>query len=165
MISAFFLVGFGTVSLQIHLVPLLVMQKVEPMRAAMALSLFSAALIVGRLAGGMLMDRFFAPRVVEERYLGLMESCAERLLPSGAGEVQLGAADVKAVIAQMQTVAILVLQMQLSVASGWGGGHSIRVLRVGVVHTNVSSQAQQISAVSCSKPYGLATWKSETWLR
>lgn len=33
--------------------------------------------------------RFFAPRVVEERYLGLMESCAERLLPSGAGEVQL----------------------------------------------------------------------------
>ena len=33
--------------------------------------------------------RFFAPRVVEERYPGLMESCAERLLPSGAGEVQL----------------------------------------------------------------------------
>jgi cytochrome P450 len=33
--------------------------------------------------------RFFAPRVVEQRYLGLMESCAERLLPAGPGEVQL----------------------------------------------------------------------------
>lgn len=83
MISAFFLVGFGTVSLQIHLVPLLVMQKVEPMRAAMALSLFSAALIVGRLAGGMLMDRFFAPRVASAFLAGPI--VASVLLALGAG--------------------------------------------------------------------------------
>ncbi|MBW7931373.1 MAG: MFS transporter [Gammaproteobacteria bacterium] len=70
MILAFFLVGFGTVSLQMHLVPLLKLRGVDPMRAALALSLFSAALIVGRLAGGMLMDRFFASRVASTFLIG-----------------------------------------------------------------------------------------------
>lgn len=70
MILAFFLVGFGTVSLQMHLVPLLKLRGVDPMRAALALSLFSAALIVGRLAGGMLMDRFFASRVASAFLIG-----------------------------------------------------------------------------------------------
>lgn len=82
MILAFFLVGFGTVSLQMHLVPLLVAREVNPMQAALAFSLFSAALIVGRLAGGWLMDRFFAPRVASAFLIGPI--AASVLLASGA---------------------------------------------------------------------------------
>lgn len=82
MILAFFLVGFGTVSLQMHLVPLLKLRGVDPMRAALALSLFSAALIVGRLAGGVLMDRFFASRVASAFLIGPV--VASMLLAAGA---------------------------------------------------------------------------------
>lgn len=63
MLAAFLLIGVAVQSLILHLVPMLTLRNVEPMRAAQAQSLVAAALIVGRLAAGMLMDRFFAPRV------------------------------------------------------------------------------------------------------
>ena len=85
MIVAFFLVGLGIQSLYMHLVPLLVMRNVEPMRAAQAQSLVAAALIVGRLAGGMLMDRFFASRVAGVFLAGPIVASA--LLAAGASGV------------------------------------------------------------------------------
>lgn len=85
MIVAFFLVGLGIQSLYMHLVPLLVMRNVEPMRAAQAQSLVAAALIVGRLAGGMLMDRFFASRVASAFLVGPIVASA--LLAAGASGV------------------------------------------------------------------------------
>jgi MFS family permease len=63
MLAAFLLIGVAVQSLILHLVPMLVMRDVAPMRAAQAQSLVAAALIVGRLGAGLLMDRFFAPRV------------------------------------------------------------------------------------------------------
>ncbi|MEZ5565917.1 MAG: MFS transporter [Gammaproteobacteria bacterium] len=63
MLAAFLLVGMAVQSLILHLVPMLIMRDVEPMRAAQAQSMVAAALIVGRLSAGIMMDHFFAPRV------------------------------------------------------------------------------------------------------
>lgn len=70
MLMAFLLIGMGITSLMMHLVPMLVMRNVDPMRAAQAQSLAAAALIVGRLAAGALMDRSFAPRVASAFLVG-----------------------------------------------------------------------------------------------
>ncbi|MSR09550.1 MAG: MFS transporter [Gammaproteobacteria bacterium] len=82
MLGAFLLIGIGVQSLILHLVPMLVLRDVEPMRAAQAQSLVAAALIVGRLGAGMLMDRFFAPRVAIAFLLGPVVGII--LLASGA---------------------------------------------------------------------------------
>jgi MFS family permease len=70
MLVTFLLIGVGITSVQVHLVPLLVSRGVTPMRAANALSILAMALIVGRVAAGWLMDRFFAPRVAIAFLLG-----------------------------------------------------------------------------------------------
>ncbi|MDP2324579.1 MAG: MFS transporter [Gammaproteobacteria bacterium] len=82
MLAAFLLVGMVVQSLILHLVPMLVMRNVEPMRAAQAQSMVAAALIVGRLAAGILMDRFFAPRVAVAFLVGPVVGIV--LLASGA---------------------------------------------------------------------------------
>jgi len=82
MLAAFLLIGMVVQSLILHLVPMLVMRNVEPMRAAQAQSLVAAALIVGRLAAGILMDRFFAPRVAVAFLVGPVVGIF--LLASGA---------------------------------------------------------------------------------
>ncbi len=82
LLLAFLLVALGTESLRFHLVPLLKSQGVEPMRAALAFSVVSAALIAGRLAGGFLMDRFFASRVASAFLIGPIVGIA--LLAGGA---------------------------------------------------------------------------------
>ncbi|MBN8281073.1 MAG: MFS transporter [Gammaproteobacteria bacterium] len=82
MLAAFLLIGVAVQSLILHLVPLLVLRGVEPMRAAQAQSLVAAALIVGRVAAGMLMDRFFAPRVAIAFLVGPVVGLI--LLASGA---------------------------------------------------------------------------------
>lgn len=82
MLAAFLLIGMAVQSLILHLVPLLVMRDVEPMRAAQAQSMVAAALIVGRLLAGVLMDRFFAPRVAVAFLVGPVVGIA--LLASGA---------------------------------------------------------------------------------
>lgn len=63
MLIAFILIGASISSVQVHLVPLLTSRGVSPMLAATALSILAAALVVGRLCAGWLMDRFFAPLV------------------------------------------------------------------------------------------------------
>jgi len=82
MLAAFLLIGLVVQSLILHLVPMLVMRDVEPMRAAQAQSMVAAALIVGRLGAGMLMDRFFAPRVAVAFLVGPVVGTI--LLASGA---------------------------------------------------------------------------------
>lgn len=82
MLAAFLLIGLAVQSLILHLVPMLVLRDVEPMRAAQAQSLVAAALIVGRVAAGMLMDRFFAPRVAIAFLVGPVVGII--LLASGA---------------------------------------------------------------------------------
>jgi MFS family permease len=82
MLMAFLLIGIGIQSLIMHLVPMLVMRDVEPMRAAQAQSVVAAALIFGRLAAGTLMDRFFAPRVASAFLVGPVVGVV--LLASGA---------------------------------------------------------------------------------
>ena len=82
MLAAFLLIGVAVQSLILHLVPMLVLRDVEPMRAAQAQSLVAAALIVGRLVAGTLMDRFFAPRVAIAFLVGPIVGIV--LLASGA---------------------------------------------------------------------------------
>jgi len=82
MLAAFLLIGVAVQSLILHLVPMLVLRDVAPMRAAQAQSLVAAALIVGRVAAGMLMDRFFAPRVAVAFLVGPVVGII--LLASGA---------------------------------------------------------------------------------
>jgi MFS family permease len=82
MLVTFLLIGIGITSVQVHLVPLLVSRGVTPMRAANALSILAVALVVGRVAAGWLMDRFFAPRVAIAFLLGPI--VAMLLLAAGA---------------------------------------------------------------------------------
>ena len=82
MLAAFLLIGLAVQSLILHLVPMLVLRDVAPMRAAQAQSLVAAALIVGRLVAGVLMDRFFAPRVAIAFLVGPIVGIV--LLASGA---------------------------------------------------------------------------------
>lgn len=63
MLIAFFLIGISVSSIQGHMIPLLKSRGVDATTAAGVLSVLGGALVVGRLAAGWLMDRFFAPRV------------------------------------------------------------------------------------------------------
>lgn len=70
MLVTFLLLGTAITSVQVHLVPLLTSRGVTAMLAATAMSVLAVALVVGRLAAGWLMDRFFAPRVAISFLLG-----------------------------------------------------------------------------------------------
>lgn len=63
MLVAFICIGASISSVQVHLVPLLTGRGVSPMLAATVLSTLAAAMVVGRLVAGWLMDKWFAPRV------------------------------------------------------------------------------------------------------
>lgn len=60
---AFFLVALATNGFTVHFIPLLTDQGIDPASAAMMASGIGVSLIVGRLATGVLIDRFFAPHV------------------------------------------------------------------------------------------------------
>lgn len=63
MVSAVFLVGASVHGCVLHLAPLLSDQGLLPQRVALAISVLGTALMIGRVASGYLLDRFFAPRV------------------------------------------------------------------------------------------------------
>lgn len=63
MASAFFLVGASVHGCVIHLVPMLTDRGISAERAALASSLLGAALLVGRVLSGYLLDRLFGPHV------------------------------------------------------------------------------------------------------
>jgi OFA family oxalate/formate antiporter-like MFS transporter len=63
MLVTVFLVGFGVVSAMQHIVPIVKSHGGTAQTAALVQASMWAALVVGRLSTGWLMDRFFAPRV------------------------------------------------------------------------------------------------------
>jgi MFS family permease len=63
MVGAVFLVGASVHGCVLHLASMLSDQGVSPQRVALAIAVLGSALMVGRVASGYLLDRFFAPRV------------------------------------------------------------------------------------------------------
>ncbi len=63
MLVTVFLVGFGVVSAMQHIVPIVKSHGGSAQTAALVQASMWAALVVGRLSTGWLMDHFFAPRV------------------------------------------------------------------------------------------------------
>ncbi len=63
LIGAFFLMSASVHGCLIHLVPLLTDRGISPQLAAGATSLFGAALLLGRVGAGYLLDHFFASSV------------------------------------------------------------------------------------------------------
>jgi MFS family permease len=61
----FFLFGIGLQGAQLHVVPLLMSRGTSAQLAALAQALMLATLILGRVSSGLLLDRFFAPRVAQ----------------------------------------------------------------------------------------------------
>jgi len=63
IIAAFFLVGASVHGCVLHLAPMLTDRGIPAERAALAVSLLGGAVLIGRIASGYSLDRFFAPRV------------------------------------------------------------------------------------------------------
>lgn len=63
IVAAFFLVGASVHGCVLHLAPMLTDRGIPAERAALAVSLLGGAVLIGRIASGYSLDRFFAPRV------------------------------------------------------------------------------------------------------
>jgi len=63
MVGAVFLVGVSVHGCVLHLAPLLGDQGLSPQQIALAITVLGSSLMIGRVASGYLLDRFFAPRV------------------------------------------------------------------------------------------------------
>jgi len=63
IIAAFSLVGASVHGCVLHLAPMLTDRGIPAGRAALAASLLGSAVLIGRVASGYSLDRFFAPRV------------------------------------------------------------------------------------------------------
>lgn len=81
MLIAFLLIGASVSSVQGHMIPILTSRGVDATTAATVLSVLGGALVVGRVAAGWLMDRFFAPRVAIAFLIGPIVAIA--LLAAG----------------------------------------------------------------------------------
>ena len=71
ILVSFALAGIGITGVLAHLVPMLIARGVAPATASLCMSLLGVGLIVGRVLSGLMMDRFFAPRVAALFLLGL----------------------------------------------------------------------------------------------
>ena len=81
MLAAFLFIGMSVSSVQAHMIPLLRSHGVSASLAAKVLSMLGGAVVLGRLAAGWLMDRFFAPRVAMAFLVGPIAATA--LLAAG----------------------------------------------------------------------------------
>jgi len=81
LMIAFLAIGISISSVQSHMVPLLRSRGVDATLAASVLSVLGAALVLGRLTAGWLMDRVFAPRVAVAFLIGPLLAVA--LLAAG----------------------------------------------------------------------------------
>lgn len=81
MLVAFLLIGASVSSVQGHMIPLLRNRGVDAGTAATVLSVLGGSLVIGRIAAGWLMDRFFAPRVAIAFLIGPIVAIA--LLAAG----------------------------------------------------------------------------------
>lgn len=70
MLGAFLLIGASVSSVQGHMIPILTSRGVSASTAAIVLSILGGSLVVGRVAAGWLMDRYFAPRVAVAFLIG-----------------------------------------------------------------------------------------------
>lgn len=70
MLAAFLLIGASVSSVQGHMIPILTSRGVSASTAAIVLSILGGSLVVGRIAAGWLMDRYFAPRVAVAFLIG-----------------------------------------------------------------------------------------------
>jgi nitrate/nitrite transporter NarK len=75
--------GGGLVGLIVHFIPMLMDNGLTPLTAASAASALSIAAIVGRLAGGVAMDRVFAPRIAAVAFVCPIIACAALTLAPG----------------------------------------------------------------------------------
>lgn len=66
MVSAFFLVGASVHACVIHLAAILTDRGSSVQTAALGSSLVGAALLIGRVGSGYLLDRFFGPRISQQ---------------------------------------------------------------------------------------------------
>lgn len=82
VITSFLLVGIGITSIIAHLIPILIGRGLSPETAAYCMSSLGIGLIVGRLASGYLMDRYFAPYIAALFLSGLLVGIL--ILASGA---------------------------------------------------------------------------------
>ncbi len=63
LVAVFFLMGIATIGTTVHLMALLTDRGVSPASAATTISALGLSMIFGRIVGGFLLDRFFAPFV------------------------------------------------------------------------------------------------------
>jgi len=75
MAISFLFGGGGLVGLIVHFIPMLIDNGMSPLAAASAASVLSIAAIIGRIAGGLAMDRFFAPRIAGIAFIGPILAC------------------------------------------------------------------------------------------
>ena len=85
IIGTFFLLGTMSTAIVAHQVPMLVDRHVPPEKAAFVATAFGLSLIVGRIAAGYLLDRFFAPRVLAAFLLGPVMGLSLFALGVGSG--------------------------------------------------------------------------------
>jgi len=64
MVGSFGIAGLTTSTILIHLIPLMMDRGMTRVEAAGTFAYLGIALLIGRLAAGYLMDKFFAPRVI-----------------------------------------------------------------------------------------------------
>jgi cyanate permease len=70
MVCAFFLVSGSVQGCVIHLAAMVTDRGMSPQRAALSSSVAGAAVLLGRVGTGFLLDRFFAPRVAAVFFAG-----------------------------------------------------------------------------------------------
>jgi MFS family permease len=83
--ASFFLIGMCVAALIGHMIPMLTDRGVDPVEAARVAGLIGAAVIVGRVITGFLIDRFWAPAVALILLVLPAGSCV--VLATGAGGV------------------------------------------------------------------------------
>ncbi len=87
IVSVLFIVSISQNGAIAHLSPLLTDRGVSPRNAALAASAMGGAVLLGRFVTGMLLDRFFAPRV---SFILLLFAALGTFLLSGAKSVSVG---------------------------------------------------------------------------
>ncbi len=88
---AFLLVSISITGIVVHMVPLLTDRGVSARTAAAAVSLFGLSTSVGRVVGGYLLDRMFAPYLGTVTFLAAASGLALFWMGSGVGSVFAGA--------------------------------------------------------------------------
>lgn len=85
LVVVFFLMGIATIGTTVHLMALLTDRGLSPASAATTISVLGLSMIFGRVVGGLLLDRFFAPFVA---FVFLIGTAAGLLILAGGAPGQ-----------------------------------------------------------------------------